>query len=83
MQPNVIPDVESIIRKALSFQRTDQSRSGSNFHTQSLNDHTILIEKQKPLTPYQNYSQNPLIDLMKANSAAPFLLSPKDKEMDV
>jgi len=78
MQSNNISDVEIIIQKALTLERLSRTRESSrstlNFSSQSLNNRSMTAGIQKPISPIQNFSQNPLIDSMRnSNSTTPFI----------
>lgn len=99
MQSNNISDVESIIQNALTLERLartkEMSRSLSNSSLQANQNRTVTTGIQKPTTPTQNFSQNPLIDAMRgSNSPTPFIFpsqieknhllkTSKDSEMNV
>ena len=95
MRPNTITDVEDIIQKALELEKTSRNRDlqrSSYSLSQSPFIRSSTLEIQKPISPMQNFSQNPLMNQIKTNSLTPFILPPKitksspttkESEMDV
>ncbi len=77
MQPNVISDVESIIQKALQLERISRQHLTSSYDGNY--NRSNLKELPKPISPFFNYSQNPLIDSMRSNSSASFMSSQSSK----
>ncbi|CAF4179786.1 unnamed protein product [Rotaria sp. Silwood2] len=98
MQPNVVSNVENIIHNALTLEKSSRTkqfqRSSSNLSSESTHNRSITTEIQKPVSPIQSFSQNPLMDSIKSNSTSrlislaqtskPVPSSPSiDSEMDV
>jgi hypothetical protein len=96
MRPNSIYDVEYVIEKALELEKSSRNKlqhSLSNSSLQSSSNRSNTAESQKPTSPMQNFSQNPLMNQLRNNSATPFLLplqltkpstnKPKESEMNV
>ncbi|CAF1472097.1 unnamed protein product, partial [Rotaria sordida] len=98
MQPNVVSNVENIIQNALTLEKNSRTKqfqhSSSNFPIESTYNRSVITEIQKPISPIQNFSQNPLIDSIKNNStnrissasqiSKPVSSNPsQDSEMDI
>jgi hypothetical protein len=94
MRPNTITDVEEIIQKALDLEKISRTRDFQRSYSpsQSLTIRSSTSEIQKPISPMQNFSQNPLMNQIKTNSSTPFIFqskitkpstTTKESEMDV
>jgi hypothetical protein len=70
MQPNVISDVESIIHKALSLERTSRRHLTSSFDAERNHSMTKDLSKSSSIN-----SQYTFIDLSRSNSASLFISS--------
>lgn len=62
MQPNVISDVEGIIRKALTFERTDFQKPPAKIDAQLMGDSMIQSGNHAQRSLGDSLSRNPLID---------------------
>lgn len=82
MQPNVITDVEAIIRKALTFERTDLRRSNAKLDAQVLGESMIQSGNHAPRSP-GGTPRNPLIDTGRKIGAFTASQSSRDSEMMV
>ena len=98
MRPNTISDVDDIIGKALTLEKSSRNKefnhASSNSLLQSISNRSIITDTQRPMSPIQNFSQNPLINSIKNVSTTPFVSSSqlskpvssdasRDSEMDV
>ena len=81
MQPNEISDVENIIQKALSLERTARQSFTSSYDGQY--NRPLIKELSKPSTPNSNYTCNPLLDSMRSNSTASFISSAQCSKLTI
>ncbi len=80
MQPNMISDVESVIRIALFLEKFERQRS-SNTSSQPMSNRSNITENQKPISN-QNFPQNPPTNPMKNNSSISFMSTTKASKYD-
>ena len=83
MQPNVIADVEGIIRKALTFERTDIRRSTAKLDAQVLGDSMIQSGNHTLTSPGGNLMRNPLMETGKNSWTLTASQSSRESEMTV
>ena len=83
MQANVITDVEGIIRKALSFERTDFQKPRAKIDAQLMGDSMIQSGNHGLRSPAGTVSRNPLIDPPGRGYSLTLSQSSKDAEMIV
>lgn len=83
MQPNVVSDVEGIIRKALTFERTDFQKPRAKIDAQLMGESMIQSGNHGLRSPCGNLSRNPLIDSTGRGWSLTLSQSSRDAEMIV